>query len=177
MEGWLTEALDAGFIGMSSQQLLFDKLDGETCRSRTLPSTFAKARELRRLNAILRRRDRVLQSGPNIKNPLNILSQSLSSLGIGRKRLKTSLLSAADIKALPFVIKIMGPIAAVVNKLGGNFRWQHLPVPFEVYADGIDLVIFAEFGSGAAALQLSEEGARNELLRAVECRRTVRRDY
>jgi N-acyl-D-aspartate/D-glutamate deacylase len=177
MEAWLEEALDAGFIGMSSQQLLFDKLDGETCRSRTLPSTFAKARELRRLNAILRRRGRVLQSGPNIKNPLNILSQAMSSLGIGRRRLKTSLLSAADIKALPFVIRIMGPIATVVNKLGGNFRWQHLPVPFEVYADGIDLVIFEEFGSGAAALHLSEEIARNELLRDEEYRRRFRKDY
>src|SRR5690348_11180221 len=177
MEGWLNEALDAGFIGMSSQQLLFDKLDGETCRSRTLPSTFAKARELRRLNAILRRRDRVLQSGPNIKNPLNILSQSLSSLGIGRKRLKTSLLSAADIKALPFVIKIMGPIAAVVNKLGGNFRWQHLPVPFEVYADGIDLVIFEEFGSGAAALHLADQVERNALMQDEDYRRRFRKDY
>ncbi|MCW2784223.1 MAG: hypothetical protein JWP74_740 [Marmoricola sp.] len=177
MEAMLTEALDAGFLGMSSQQLLFDKLDGDTCRSRTLPSTFAKTRELRRLNAILRRRDRVLQSGPNIKNPLNIVAQSLSSLGLFRKRLKTSLLSAADIKALPFVIKIMGPIARGVNALGGNFRWQHLPVPFEVYADGIDLVIFEEFGSGAAALHLSEAMARNTLIADEEYRRKFRKDY
>jgi N-acyl-D-aspartate/D-glutamate deacylase len=177
MERMLTEALDAGFVGLSSQQLLFDKLDGETCRSRTLPSTFAKTRELRRLNAILRRRDRVLQSGPNIKNPLNVMSQAFSSPGLFRKRLKTSLLSAADIKALPFVIRIMGPLARLVNRLGGDFRWQHLPVPFEVYADGIDLVIFEEFGSGAAALHLSEEFARNELLRDEEYRRRFRKDY
>jgi N-acyl-D-aspartate/D-glutamate deacylase len=50
MERMLSEALRAGFVGMSSQQLLFDKLDGETCRSRTLPSTYAKPRELRLLN-------------------------------------------------------------------------------------------------------------------------------
>ncbi len=30
MERWLADALDAGFVGLSSQQLLFDKLDGET---------------------------------------------------------------------------------------------------------------------------------------------------
>ncbi len=177
MEEMLSEALDAGFLGMSSQQLLFDKLDGDTCRSRTLPSTFARTRELRRLNSILRKRERVLQSGPNIKNPLNIVAQSFSSLGLFRKRLKTSLLSAADIKALPVVIRIMGPIARVVNALGGNFRWQHLPVPFEVYADGIDLVIFEEFGSGAAALHLSEEVARNGLLADEEYRRKFRKDY
>ena len=47
MERMLSEALRAGFIGMSSQQLLFDTLDGEVCRSRTLPSTYAKPRELR----------------------------------------------------------------------------------------------------------------------------------
>jgi len=149
MESMLNEALDEGFVGMSSQQLLFDKLDGEVCRSRTLPSTYATSRELRCLNAILRRRNRILQSSPDIKNPLSVLSQLLTSLGIGR-RLKTSLLSAADIKAIPPVIHVMEQLARAVNALGGDFRWQHLPVPFEVYADGISLVIFEEFGSGAA---------------------------
>ena len=43
MEEMLAEALDAGFVGMSAQQLLFDKLDGDVCRSRTLPSTYAQA--------------------------------------------------------------------------------------------------------------------------------------
>jgi N-acyl-D-aspartate/D-glutamate deacylase len=177
MEAMLEEALDEGFLGLSSQQLLFDKIDGDRCRSRTLPSTYARAREKRRLNAILRRRERVLQSGPDIKNPLNVVSQVLTSLGLGRPRLKTSLLSAADIKALPAVIHGMGPLARIANRLGGDFRWQHLPVPFEVYADGIDLVIFEEFGSGAAALHLQEEIARNELLRDEAYRRWFRKDY
>jgi N-acyl-D-aspartate/D-glutamate deacylase len=174
----LAEALRAGFIGMSSQQLLFDKLDGETCRSRTLPSTYAKPRELRRLKSVLRRSGRVLQAGPDIQNPFNIASQAVQSLGIGRRQLKTTLLSAADIKANPWLIALMGPAARLVNKLGGNFRWQHLPVPFEVYADGIDLVIFEEFGSGAAAMHLKEQVAeRNDLLRDEDYRRRFRKDY
>ncbi|CRZ14188.1 N-acyl-D-amino-acid deacylase family protein [Mycolicibacterium neworleansense] len=177
MEQMLKEALDAGFVGMSSQQLLFDKIDGDTCRSRTLPSTYAKPHELRRLKSLLRRSGRVLQSGPDIQNPLNLVSQLAQSLGLFRNNLKTSLLSAADIKANPYSIMIMGPVARLVNKLGGNFRWQHLPVPFEVYADGIDLVVFEEFGSGAAALHLREEVERNELLRDEEYRRKFRKDY
>jgi N-acyl-D-aspartate/D-glutamate deacylase len=178
MEQMLAEALRAGFVGMSSQQLLFDKLDGETCRSRTLPSTYAKPRELRRLKSMLRRSARVLQAGPDIQNPLNIVSQAAQSLGIVRRPLKTSLLSAADIKANPWLIAAMGPAARLVNKLGGNFRWQHLPVPFEVYADGIDLVIFEEFGSGAAAMHLKEQVAeRNDLLRDENYRRWFRKDY
>ncbi|KMV19464.1 hypothetical protein ACT17_05160 [Mycolicibacterium conceptionense] len=177
MEQMLAEALDAGFVGMSSQQLLFDKIDGDTCRSRTLPSTYAKPRELRRLKSLLRRSGRVLQSGPDIQNPFNLVSQLAQSLGLFRSNLKTSLLSAADIKANPYSIAIRGPVARLVNKLGGNFRWQHLPVPFEVYADGIDLVVFEEFGSGAAALHLRDELERNELLRDEEYRRKFRKDY
>lgn len=178
MEHLLAEALAAGFIGMSSQQLLFDKLDGDTCRSRTLPSTYAKPRELRRLKSMLRRTGKVLQAGPDIQNPFNIVSQAAQSLGLVRRPLKTTLLSAADIKANPWLIATMGPAARVVNKLGGNFRWQHLPVPFEVYADGIDLVIFEEIGSGAAAMHLKDQVAqRNDLLRDESYRRWFRKDY
>jgi N-acyl-D-aspartate/D-glutamate deacylase len=177
MERWLTDAMDAGFLGMSAMQLLFDKLDGEVCRSRTLPSTYAKPRELRRLKSILRNRGRVLESGPDIENPLNLLSNVLQSVGIVRKKLKTSLLSAADVKSNPLAVKIFSPLARVVNRLGGDFRWQHLPVPFEVYADGIDLVIFEEFGSGAAALHLQDALKRDELMRDATYRRQFRKDY
>jgi N-acyl-D-aspartate/D-glutamate deacylase len=177
MERWLSEALAAGFVGMSSQQLLFDKLDGDICRSRTLPSTYAKPRELRRLKSLLRRAGRVLQSGPDIQNPLNLLSQLAQSLGIVRNPLKTSLLSAADVKSNPYSIHALGPAARLVNRLGGNFRWQHLPVPFEVYADGIDLVVFEEFGAGAAALHLRDEVERNELMRDEAYRRRFRKEY
>jgi N-acyl-D-aspartate/D-glutamate deacylase len=67
MERMLSDALRAGFVGMSSQQLLFDKLGGDVCRSRTLPSTYARPRELRRLKSLLRRAGRILQSGPTFR--------------------------------------------------------------------------------------------------------------
>ena len=184
MQVHLKEALDEGFVGMSAQELMFDKLDGDACRSRTLPSTYASGRERRRLNALLRERGRVLQGGPDIASVKSIASMTLNTLPLGlrgsrrgRKNLKTSLLSAADIKANPALVQIMGPIAALMNSLGGDFRWQHLPVPFEVYADGIDLVIFEEFGSGAAALHLSDAVERNALLQDEDYRRRFRQDY
>jgi N-acyl-D-aspartate/D-glutamate deacylase len=177
MERMLAEALRAGFVGMSSMQLLFDKLDGEVCRSRTLPSTYARPREQRRLKSLLRKAGRVLQSGPDIENPLNVASQVAQSLGIFRNLLKTSLLSAADVKSNPYAIRLMGPVARLVNGFGADFRWQHLPVPFEVYADGIDLVIFEEFGTGAAALHLRDALERNEMMRDENYRRRFRKDY
>ncbi|MBF6355066.1 amidohydrolase family protein [Nocardia higoensis] len=177
MARWLSEALDAGFVGMSSQQLRFDKLDGEFCRSRTLPSTFAPAREKRRLTSILRKRGRVLQGGPDASRPHTIAVMAATSLGLWRRSLKVSLLSAADLKALP-VIRIFAVMSKVLNGLGANFRWQHLPVPFEVYADGIDLVIFEEFGSGAAAMHLSHQvEQRREMLADPRYRRRFRKDY
>jgi N-acyl-D-aspartate/D-glutamate deacylase len=178
MEQMLGEALDAGFVGMSAQQLLFDKLDGDLCRSRTLPSTYAKGKEMRGLRSILRRRRRALQAGPDASHPHTIVTQAAGSIGwFGRPALRTSLLSAADIKAIPFVIHLMRPLAALVNRLGADFKWQHLPVPFEVYADGIDLVIFEEFGSGAMALHLQEKLARDELMRDPAYRQKFRKDY
>lgn len=57
------------------------------------------------------------------------------------------------------------------------FRWQHLPTTFEVHSDGIDLVVFEEFGSGRAALHLNEELGRNDLLKDEAYRRWFRQDF
>jgi N-acyl-D-glutamate deacylase len=61
--------------------------------------------------------------------------------------------------------------------LRADFRWQHLPVPFELYADGIDLVLFEEFGAGRAALHLKDQVERNRLLEDEAYRRRFRRNY
>lgn len=179
MEADLVDALDEGFVGMSSQELMFDKLDGETCRSRTLPSTYAKGRERRRLNRLLRSRGRALQGGPDVAKPQSLARMAFSSCGWGRKpALKVSLLSAADIKAIPMVAHLFPLIARTVNRFGGNLRFQHLPVPFEVYSDGIALPVFEEFGSGAAALHLSNQiEEQRALLADEEYRRWFRKDY
>lgn len=177
MERWLTEALDAGFVGLSSQQLLFDRLDGDMCRSRTLPSTYAKRGEMRGLTNLVRRRGRVLQSGPDITHPHRLAAQLFRSVGGLRPTLKISFLAAADAKSNPIGYRILSLAARMVNALDGNFRWQHLPVPFEVYGDGIDLVIFEELGAGAAALHLREEVDRNDLMREETYRRQFRKEY
>ena len=178
MEQMLAEALDAGFVGMSSMQLLFDKIDGETCRSRTLPSTYAKTpRAAPAEVAAAAGADGCCSPGPTSRTRSTSASQVAQSLGIVRNPLKTSLLSAADVKSNPYAIQMMGPLARLVNRFGANFRWQHLPVPFEVYADGIDLVVFEEFGAGAAALHLRDEVERNELMRDEAYRRQFRKDY
>ncbi|MFF0489916.1 amidohydrolase family protein [Nocardia sp. NPDC004068] len=178
MTRMLTDALDAGFVGLSTIRSSFSKLEGKRYPGRRLPSTYASWSEYRALNDVLRQRKRIHQSTPNLTARLELAHFFLQSAARGHGRpLKTTLISAADIKADRTVVRLATTVAALVNRaLGAEFRWQHLPVPFEVYADGIDLVVFEEFGSGVAALNIRDLLRRHEFLNDPEFRRAFRKD-
>ena len=178
MEALLEDALDAGYLGMSSMTNPWDKVGGERYRSARLPSTYATWKEYRRLHRVLRKRDRILQSAPNITTKYNVFAFFAETMGIGRKPLKVTLISAADAKASPMLADaLLFGVRWLNRALGGNLRWQTVPMPFEVYADGMDLVVFEEFGAGEAALHLADELERNELLKQESYRRQFRRQY
>ena len=178
MERVLEEGLDAGLLGLSTMTTKWDKLDGERERSKSLPTTYAKWSEYARLNKILRRRDRIHQGAPNIVTKVNMLLFLFASFGLFRKKLKTTLITLMDVKSNGLLHRVVGKLAHVCNTLfNADFRWQALPCPFEVYADGIDLVIFEEFGAGEAALHLADEIARNRLMQDESYRRQFRRNY
>lgn len=180
MAALLDEGLDAGLLGMSGMDAAIDKLDGDRFRSRALPSTFATWRERRRLIKVLRRRGRMLQSAPNVRKPLTALNFFLTSSGMfGRRRgVRMSLLVSADAKSSPGAVRVLGLGTRLLNAvLGANVRFQHLPVPFELYSDGIDLPVFEEFGAGTAALHLRDQLERNTLLADTEYRRRFRKSF
>ncbi|HEX7323099.1 MAG TPA: amidohydrolase family protein [Mycobacterium sp.] len=180
MAGMLDQALDAGLLGMSGMDAAIDKLDGDRFRSRALPSTFATWRERRKLISVLRRRGRILQSAPNVANAIEGLLFFLSSSRIFgfRRGVRMSLLVSADAKSMPGAARVLGLGTRLLNALlGAQVRFQHLPVPFELYSDGIDLPVFEEFGAGTAALHLRDQLQRNELLSDVDYRRRFRREF
>ena len=178
MERILEEGLDAGLLGLSTMTTPWDKLDGDRQRSASLPSTYAPWSEFRRFNRLLRQRNRIHQGAPNIVTKLNMFLFLWESMGLGRKPLKTTLLTLMDVKANPMLVKLVAPLTRAWNRfLRSDFRWQVLPNPFEVYADGIDLVIFEEFGAGQAVLHLKEEVERNTLMQQEDYRRRFRKDY
>jgi len=178
MEQVLEQGLDAGLLGLSTMTTKWDKLDGDRYRSASLPTTYARWKEYARLNRILRRRGRVHQGAPNIVTKVNTFLFLGASLGLFRKKLKTTLITLADAKADGFTHRVVGKLAHFCNRfLGGDFRWQALPVPFEVHADGIDLVVFEEFGAGQAALHLKDEMQRNQLMLDPSYRRWFRKNY
>ncbi len=175
----LEKAMDAGFVGMSSMTNPWDKLAGDRFRSRALPSTYAGWGEYSWFHKVLRRAGRVLQSAPNLNTKVNIsLFFAASASWLFRKPLKTSLISAADPKSTPGLSTLFGGVTRFLNWiLGAKLRWQALPRDFELYADGIDLVVFEEFGAGAEAMHLAEAVERNELLQSEAYRRRFRRDF
>lgn len=179
MQQMLNAALDAGFLGMSSMTNPWDKVGGDRYRSRRLPSTYATWKEYRQLHGILRDRERVLQSAPNITTKLNVLLFMAASASWGvRKRLKTTLITVADVKVNPLLASaVMGGTSLLNTVFGGDLHWQSVPMPFEVYADGMDLVVFEEFGSGEAALHIADELERNALIRDPAYRKRFRKDY
>jgi N-acyl-D-aspartate/D-glutamate deacylase len=180
MAALLEDALDAGMLGMSGMDAAIDKLDGDRFRSRALPSTFATWRERRRLIKVLRKRGRMLQSAPDVENPVSALMFFLTSSRVfGRGRgVRMSMLVSADAKSNPLAVYVFGLGTRMLNAvLGSSVRFQHLPVPFELYSDGIDLPVFEEFGAGTAALHLRDQLERNELLADTEYRRRFRREF
>ncbi|MFO0600253.1 MAG: amidohydrolase family protein [Myxococcaceae bacterium] len=166
MEAHVQEGLDAGALGLSIQTLPWDKVGGtRDVRSRPLPSTWASWSEYRRLIRHLRARGRVLQGVPNITTKVNIVLFLLESIGLWRPKLKTTVISMMDTRANRGLHRLTGFLSRLVNKvLGADFRWQALPDVFELWSDGIDLVVFEEFGAGAAALHLDDDAERARLL-------------
>jgi N-acyl-D-aspartate/D-glutamate deacylase len=79
---------------------------------------------------------------------------------------------------MPLAVHVFGLGTRLLNfLLGSQVRFQHLPVPFELYSDGIDLPVFEEFGAGTAALHLRDQLERNTLLADKEYRRRFRRQF
>ena len=177
MEDILATALNAGFLGLSTMCLKWDKIDGDREWSKSLPSTYARWKEIRRFNRMLRQRGRVHQGAPNAANPLQITQYLQQALGLFGKPLKTTLISMLDLKGNQS-LQMMARLAAwSANLLGGNFRWQLLPTPFAIYADGMDVVLFEEFGAGEMALDLKNQIERNALLQDESYRRNFRKFY
>jgi N-acyl-D-aspartate/D-glutamate deacylase len=83
-----------------------------------------------------------------------------------------------DLRASRMVRHFTSAMARIFNAfLDADFRWQALPELFDLWADGLDLVVFEEFGAGAAALHLAAQQERAALLRDSEYRARFRKDW
>jgi N-acyl-D-aspartate/D-glutamate deacylase len=178
MEELLEEGLDLGYLGLSIQTLPWDKLDGDRWPARPLPSYFASWSEYRRFTRILRRRDRVFQGVPNITTKVNVLLFLAESTGLFRKPLRTTIISLMDIIADRTVVWLVPLLTRLFNRfLRADFRLQALPNLFDVWSDGMQLVIFEEFGAGTEAINHVDLEERALLLKDPDYRKRFRRQW
>ncbi|MBK8260562.1 MAG: amidohydrolase family protein [Nannocystis sp.] len=179
MERLLEQALDCGLLGLSEMTNPWDRLDGDREWSKSLPSSYARAPERRRLHAVLRRRGAIHQTAPNLVTRVNVLRMVLESGGFGvRAPLRTTLISMMDLKADSYIYGLTHALAFITNRVfGGDLRWQSPPVPFDLYYDGMDSVLFEEFPAGQAIRDLARDlERRRALLRDPTWRRAFRRE-
>ena len=177
MESMLETALDAGYLGLSVNTLTWDKMDGAEHRSLPTPSTFATWSEYRRLNRVLRRRDRLLQGVPNVSTKVNVLLFYLESIGLFRPGLRTMLITMLDAKAARLPFWAAGWLSRLTRLFGADVRFQSLPNPFDLWVDGMEAPIFEEIGAGTAALSIKDPAARAAMLRDPAFRLRFRREW
>lgn len=160
----LDEALEAGMLGMSGMDAAIDKLDGDRFRSRALPSTFATWRERRKLISVLRHRGRILQSAPDVDNPVSALLFFLASSRIfnRRKGVRMSMLVSADAKSMPLAVHVFGLGTRVLNKLlGSQVRFHAEPSVHMGFSDaGAHLRNMAFYNFGLRLLKRARDADR-----------------
>jgi len=179
MEQTIEEGYEAGFLGLSLNGLYWDKMGGDRFRSKCLPSTYASWKELRRMVSGVRKRGLNLQAIPNVSTKYQIFIYAAFSAGLFvRDALKTSIVSIMDIRSNRLIWRVLSGLGWAVNKVfGGKFRYQFLPVAFDLWADGFENVVFEEFGAGAAGLHLETMAERRKLFQDEGYRRQFNRQW
>lgn len=174
----LEEALDEGFVGMSTMDNPWDKMDGDKYWSHKTPSFYGSWKERKPLIELLRKRNRVLQGAPNLVTRVNALNYVIASAGIGRKPLKTTMIAMMDLIGDRYIMPLSKLLATLANNLlNADYRMQSPPCPFTVYYDGVDSVMFEEFPSGEAMRHLAKNlDERNEMIRDKTFRENFKKE-
>jgi N-acyl-D-aspartate/D-glutamate deacylase len=154
-----TDALDAGFAGVSIDMVPWHMMSGEH-RGRTIPSQHADFRERKMLADVCRSRDAVFQVTPDPQRLMSLVEILRISLGLFRRPLRITVLAALDSVADRRLWHVFRPMLFVLNRLlGCNVRFQTLTEPFTVYSDGPVTPLFEEFDCG---VKLNDCGTRRQ---------------
>lgn len=182
MEELLGDALDQGYMGMSTDGLPFHYLSNAPNTAKRIPTQFASFGELKRLLRVVRQRDRVWQTTPIIENRLKAaLFFTLTSGRLFGKTLKTSALSVMEFVLMPGAYRAFLGFAGLLNSklLRGNIHFQALGTNFRVWSDGIVSPLFEELDSTSEliAKEYDDVEGRMALLNNPEFVERFRRDW
>ncbi|CAC5339966.1 MULTISPECIES: N-acyl-D-amino-acid deacylase family protein [Planktothrix] len=177
MQQIATDALDAGFIGISIDMFPWHRMSGEW-RGCTIPSQHAKLPEYAMLADLCRERDLVFQVTPNLQRLASFLDILRMGSGIGQKPLRLAVLSALDAVHDRKLWRIFSPLLYFWNHiLKGNVRFQTLTEPFTIYSDGSVTPLFEEFPTGAQLNSCNSRQKRQQLWESETFRRQFRQEW
>jgi N-acyl-D-aspartate/D-glutamate deacylase len=182
MEELLEDAMDQGFLGMSTDGLPFHYLSNSPNTHKRIPTQFASFGELKRLLKVVRGRDRVWQTTPIIeKRAKAFLYFMLTSGRLFGKTLKTSALSVMEFVLMPEAHKGFLGFAKLMNSrlFKGNMHFQALGTNFRVWSDGIVSPLYEELDSTAEliAKEYDDVEGRMALLNDPQFVERFRKDW
>jgi N-acyl-D-aspartate/D-glutamate deacylase len=136
----LGEAMDAGYLGLSTDGLPLHFLANQPNVKKRIPTQYAPFEEYRRLTDVVRERNGVWQMTPAPDDGrLTLKLMGLTSGRLYRKPLKVTALAALESvnnrlqlwQALTMVNVLNSPL------LNGYLRMQSLAAPFRIYSEGV----------------------------------------
>ncbi len=178
----MNEAMDQGYIGMSTDSIIFHYLSNDPHKEKRIPTQFADERELKDLIKVLRQRGRVWQATPDSQNMLTTLRRFFWTSGrLFGKPLKVSALTALDFKSTPGVWKRLLRLSRLLNSrlFKGHFHFQALSTNFRMWGNGIQAPIFEELESTRAliAYEVDDVAGRLALMETAEWQEQFRKDW
>ena len=140
MQKIISDALDDGYVGLSTDALPFHYLANSPNTDKTIPTQFAKYDEIKSLLSIVREKEGIWQATP----PKDSVSETLKTffLTSGRfhgKPLKTTVVAALDVENNFKILRLAKLLSKILNSkwVGGKFYMQALAAPFKTWADGV----------------------------------------
>ena len=146
----LGNALDQGYMGLSTDGLPFHYLSNDPNTDKRIPTQFASYKEMKRLLQVVRERNKVWQTTPIIERRIEAFKYfSLTSGRLHGKPLKTSALAAMEFALMPKGSNAFLGFAKLMNSklFKGDMHFQALGTNFRVWADGIVSPLYEELPS------------------------------
>ncbi len=139
MSDILADAMDQGYVGLSTDALPFHYLANRPNSHKTIPTQFAHFNEIKKLVDVVREKEGLWQATPPKDNMMNTIKTFLLTSGrFNGKPVKTTVVAALDIANNFKIMRLAKLLAKVLNSkwIDGKFYMQALAAPFKVYADG-----------------------------------------
>jgi len=140
MTAILDKAMDAGYLGFSTDGLPLHYLANQPNIRKRIPTQYAPFEEYRALTDVVRRHDRVWQMTPAPdKGKLTLKLMGLTSGRLYGKPLKVTALAALESVNNRMQLWQAMTLTNVLNSavFAGHLRMQSLAAPFRIYSEGV----------------------------------------